>query len=130
LGYNVLVVSKKGDAAKARDGGLFGSVSATLKSMHGKLDQASLKLDAPMRISEAGYNQIGQFESSIWDSWQKRKKRPISSLLRKQFMASGIFEEPKDHTVIVVPAPVATGIKTTVGLGDVVSACAVAFQVA
>jgi ADP-dependent phosphofructokinase/glucokinase len=130
LGYNLVVISNKAVAEKARDGALFGAVSATLKSTHGKLDQKSLKLNAPLRISEAGYNQIGQFESSIWDSWQKRKKRPISSLLRKQFMASGIFEEPKDHTVIVVPSPVATGIKTTVGLGDVVSACAVAFQVA
>ncbi len=130
LGYNVVVVSDKAASERARDGALFGSVSATLKSMYGKLDQSSLKLKSPLRISEAGYNQIGQFESSVWDSWQKRKKRPISSLLRKQFMASGIFEEPKDHTVIVVPSPVATGIKTTVGLGDVVSACAVAFQVA
>lgn len=130
LGYNVLVVSKKTDAENARDGGLFGSVAATVKSMTGKLSQAALSKDALLKISETGYNQIGQFESSVWDSWQKRKRKPISSLLRKQFMSSGIFDEQKMHTAIIVPAPVATGLKTTVGLGDVVSACAIAFEAA
>lgn len=130
LGYNVLVVSKKVDADKARDGALFGSVAATVKSMTGKLGQAALAKNVALKVSETGYNQIGQFESSVWDSWQKKKRKPISSLLRKQFMSSGIFDEQKHHTAIIVPAPVATGLKTTVGLGDVVSACAIAFEVA
>ncbi|MBI4360435.1 hypothetical protein HY572_01540 [Candidatus Micrarchaeota archaeon] len=130
LGYNVLVVSKKVDADAARDGALFGSAAATVKSTTGKLGQAEFSKEVFLKISETGYNQIGQFESSIWDSWQKKKRKPISSLLRKQFMSSGIFDEQKTHTAIIVPAPVATGLKTTVGLGDVVSACAIAFQAA
>ncbi|MBI2446152.1 hypothetical protein HYV43_07225 [Candidatus Micrarchaeota archaeon] len=127
LGYNVLILHPSVNAEAARDGALFGAVAATLKSVKGKLDQKSLGQPVDLKISEAGYNQLGVFESSIWDSWQKRKKKPISSLLRKQFMSAGIFEE-KDHVAIVVPAPVAAGLKTTVGLGDVVSGCAVAYE--
>lgn len=127
LGYNVVILHPSVAADAARDGALFGAVAATLKSVKGKLDQKSLSESVDLKISEAGYNQLGVFESSVWDSWQKRKRKPISSLLRKQFMSAGIFEE-KDHVAIVIPAPVATGLKTTVGLGDVVSGCAVAFE--
>lgn len=127
LGYNVVILDSSQNADLARDGALFGAVAATLKSAKGRLDQKTLNEQVILKISEAGYNQLGVFESSVWDSWQKRKKKPISSLLRKQFMAAGIFQE-KDHTAIIVPAPVATGLKTTVGLGDVVSGCAVAYE--
>ncbi len=127
LGYNVVILDPTQDAEAARDGALFGAVAATLKSVKGKLDQKTLTQPVDLKISEAGYNQLGVFESSVWDSWQKRKRKPISSLLRKQFMSAGIFEE-KDHKAIVVPSPVASGLKTTVGLGDVVSGCAVAFE--
>ncbi|MBI5225918.1 hypothetical protein HY994_01615 [Candidatus Micrarchaeota archaeon] len=129
LGYNVLILNPKQNAEAARDGAVFGAVAATLKSVKGKLDQKILAENVDLKISEAGYNQLGVFESSVWDSMQKRKRKPISSLLRKQFMSAGIFED-KDHVAIVIPAPVATGLKTTVGLGDVVSGCAVAYELA
>jgi len=127
LGYNVVILDPTQDAEIARNGALFGAVAATLKSAKGKLDQKTLGKPVELKISEAGYNQLGVFESSVWDSLQKRKRKPISSLLRKQFMSAGIFEE-KDHKAIVIPAPVASGLKTTVGLGDVVSGCAVAYE--
>ncbi len=129
LGYNVIILHPSVNAEAARDGAVFGAVAATLKSIKGKLDHKVLGEPVDLKISEAGYNQLGVFESSIWDSWQKRKKKPISSLLRKQFMAAGIFEE-KDHVAVIVPTPVATGLKTTVGLGDVVSGCAIAYELA
>ncbi|MBI5036946.1 hypothetical protein HZC09_06425, partial [Candidatus Micrarchaeota archaeon] len=127
LGYNILVLPKTENAEKARDGALFGAVAASIKSQEGELDAEVLKKEWKLRISEAGYNQIGVFESTIWDAFQKRKHKPISALLRKKFMSSGVFEE-KDHFAIIVPAPIASGVKTTVGLGDVVSACAYAYE--
>ena len=129
IGYGLILLQKTEDPEKARDGALFGSVAASLKSRHGKLDEKVLKNQVDLAISEAGYNQLGIFESTVWDVFEKRKKRPISALLRKKFMCSGIFEE-KDHFAVIVPAPVAQVVKTTVGLGDVVSACALAYEVA
>lgn len=129
IGYGIVLLQKTEDPEKARDGALFGSVAASLKSRYGKLDPTVLSQEVDIKISEAGYNQLGIFESTVWDAFEKRKKKPISALLRKKFMSSGIFEE-KDHFAVMVPAPVAQGVKTTVGLGDVVSACALAYEVA
>ena len=127
LGYSIVILDKKKNPYKTRDSVFLASVAATTKSIQGKLTSKEVEKFSELAISEAGFNQLGVFESSIWDAWEKKKRKPISSLLRKEFMANGVFTE-KDHYAVIVPGPIATSTKTTVGLGDVLSGVAIAAE--
>ncbi len=127
LGYSIVILEKSKNPFKTRDAVFLASVAASSKSIHGHLNAKDVEKFPELTISEAGFNQLGVFESSIWDAWEKKKRKPISSLLRKEFMANGIFTE-KDHYAIIVPGPIASTTKTTVGLGDVLSGVAIAVE--
>lgn len=129
LGFSLVVLDKGLDPFKTRDAVLLASAATSTKSIHSKLDASLASRFSDLQISEAGFNQLGVFESTVWDALEKRKKKPISSLLRKDFMANGVFTE-KNHYAVIVPAPIALSAKTTTGLGDVLSSIAIAAETA
>ncbi len=121
LGYYVLYLKKRGNETPAElkaqaDSLLFAGLASEARILQDRPPTASelngKKFNA-IRVSELGLSQMRQFASDL--NLRGREK--------EAFLKDG-FLKRRDHFVFVVPAPVNGKPKSTVGLGDTISATA------
>ncbi|MEM0475371.1 MAG: ADP-dependent glucokinase/phosphofructokinase, partial [Candidatus Norongarragalinales archaeon] len=129
VGFHTVVLRKPYAVSpqRVRDACLFASLVATTKALTGArvVTLADLKASPVASVSDTGLNQLGVLEAAIAPELLKTMKMKFSSKMRREYFANGIIEL-RDCFVLVVPAPIATTVKTTSGLGSVFSAVFVA----
>ncbi len=125
FGFQILVLKNPYAVSveKARDALIFSSIVASLKALKGSAFVSKKEFESHSLVpSETGFNQIRALEGGIDEERVKRH----SSFDRRALLESGIFDL-KDHYVIITPSPIVHP-KSTVGLGDVISAMALAAE--
>jgi ADP-dependent phosphofructokinase/glucokinase len=120
FGYFVIVLRKPYRVLpdRVRDACLFANCVANVKALTGKtvsLEDLKASKIEDIAISAAGINQLRSFAGAMAFEYKK-------AFNHAGFLREGTAEF-KDHYVIVVPAQLVSRPVSTVGLGDVISAC-------
>lgn len=125
LGYNIILLKKPYDISpqKVRDACVFASFVTSVKALKGAhfVSLKDLESAPELSVSDTGLNQISIFDSEVADELLKTMKKKFSSAERRRFFAEGIIEL-KNYFVVIVPTPIVSTPRITVGLGDVFTA--------